>query len=94
VRDFVAAYKRRFGQATAPDSNASLGYDSVLLLADAITRAGSTDRARIRDALAATKDFPAVTGRITIDEKRDAAKTAVIITVRNGRFEFVQSITP
>ena len=94
VRDFVAAYRKRFGSGAAPDSNASLGYDSVLLLVDAIKRAGSADRTKIRDALAQTKNFDAVTGRITINEKRDAAKTAVIITVKNGQFKFVQSITP
>lgn len=94
VRQFIAAYKKRFDTTTSPDSNASLGYDSVQLLADAIKRAGSADRAKIRDALASTKDLDAVTGRITINEKRDAAKTAVIITVKNGEFKFVQSITP
>jgi branched-chain amino acid transport system substrate-binding protein len=94
VKNFVAAYKKRFGTATAPDSNASLGYDSLLVLADAIKRAGSTDRTKIRDALATTRNFDAVTGRITINEKRDAAKTAVIITVKNGAFKFVESITP
>jgi hypothetical protein len=62
--------------------------------ADAIRRAGSPDRAKIRDALATTKDFQAVTGVITINEHRDASKKAVIITVKDGRFEFVQSIDP
>ena len=94
VQEFVAAYKERWGTGFAPDSNASLGYDSVLVLADAIKRAGSTDRAKIRDALAATKDFPAVTGNITINEKRDASKNAVIVTVKNGAFQFVESIAP
>ncbi|HTO02712.1 MAG TPA: ABC transporter substrate-binding protein [Opitutus sp.] len=94
VQEFVAAYKERWGTGFAPDSNASLGYDSVLVLADAIKRAGSTDRAKIRDALAATKDFPAVTGTITINEKRDASKNAVIVTVKNGAFRFVESIAP
>jgi branched-chain amino acid transport system substrate-binding protein len=94
VQEFVAAYKERWGSGFAPDSNASLGYDSVLVLVDAIERAGSTDRAKIRDALAATKDFPAVTGTITINEKRDASKNAVIVTVRNGTFQFVESIAP
>ena len=92
VQNFVQAYKKRFG--TTPDSNASLGYDSVLVLVDAIKRAGSTDRAKIRDALAATKNFAAVTGNITIDAQRNASKNAVIIQVRNGKFEFVQSMTP
>ena len=94
VQKFVGDYKKRFGTGVSPDSNASLGYDSVLLLVDAIKRAGSVDRAKIRDALAATKNFEAVTGRITINEKRDAAKTAVILTVKNGEFKYVQSITP
>lgn len=94
VQDFVNAYRKRWGDSFAPDSNASLGYDSVLVLADAIRRAGSTDRNAIRDAIAATKNFAAVTGTITINEKRDASKNAVIITVKNGRFEFVQSIAP
>jgi len=92
VQNFVQAYKKRFG--TTPDSNASLGYDSVLVLVDAIKRAGSTDRTKIRDALAATKNFAAVTGNITIDAQRNASKNAVIIQVRNGKFEFVQSMTP
>ena len=92
VQNFVQAYKKRFG--TTPDSNASLGYDSVLVLVDAIKRAGSTDRAKIRDALAVTKNFAAVTGNITIDAQRNASKNAVIIQVRNGKFQFVQSMTP
>ncbi|MSU69904.1 MAG: ABC transporter substrate-binding protein [Opitutaceae bacterium] len=93
VQQFVSSYKKRFSGGT-PDSNASLAYDSVLVLADAIKRAGSTDHAKIRDAIAATKNFAAVTGRITINEKRDASKNAVIITVKNGHFQFVQSIAP
>jgi branched-chain amino acid transport system substrate-binding protein len=94
VQEFVAAYRKRWGTSFAPDSNASLGYDSVLVLADAIRRAGSADRAKIRDALAQTRNFQAVTGTISIDEKRDASKSAVIVTVKDGRFEFVQTMEP
>jgi branched-chain amino acid transport system substrate-binding protein len=94
VQNFVAAYKKRWGGGFAPDSNASLGYDSVLVLADAIRRAGAPDRAKIRDALASTRDFDAVTGKITINENRDASKNAVIITVKDGKFKFVQSMKP
>ena len=94
VQEFVSAYKKRWGDGFAPDSNASLGYDSVLVLADAIRRAGSLERDKIRDALAATKNFEAVTGTITINEKRDASKSAVVITVKNGHFQFVQRMSP
>jgi branched-chain amino acid transport system substrate-binding protein len=93
VQQFVAAYRRRFGDVI-PDSNASLGYDSVLVLADAIRRAGTTEHRALRDAIAATKDFDAVTGRITINKQRDASKNATIIQVRNGRFQFVESVAP
>jgi branched-chain amino acid transport system substrate-binding protein len=93
VQEFVAAYRARYGGAT-PDSNASLGYDSVLVLADAIRRAGTTEHKALRDAIASTKDFEAVTGRITIDAHRDASKNAVIIQVRDGRFQFVESVSP
>ena len=93
VQQFVAAYSRRFHDSK-PDSNASLGYDSALVLADAIRRAGTTEHKALRDAIASTKNFDAVTGRITINEKRDASKNAVIIQVHNGHFQFVESVAP
>ncbi|PAW74713.1 MAG: ethanolamine utilization protein EutJ [Opitutia bacterium Tous-C4FEB] len=92
VQNFVAAYKKRFG--STPDSNASLGYDSVLVLVDAIRRAGTTETGALREAIATTRDFMAVTGKITIDSERNASKNAVIIQVKNGKFEFVQSMSP
>ena len=49
-------------------------------------RAGSTDGPKVRDALAATKDFPGVTGSITIDEERNAVKPAVVLKVEDGKF--------
>ena len=92
VQNFVAAYKKRFG--STPDSNASLGYDSVLVLVDAIRRAGTTERGALREAIATTRDFQAVTGKITIDSDRNASKNAVIIRVQNGKFVFIQSMSP
>ena len=48
---------------------AALGYDSAMILADAIKRAGTTDGPKVRDALAATKNFAGVTGNTTINEQ-------------------------
>jgi branched-chain amino acid transport system substrate-binding protein len=93
AQKFVAAYKTRFN-GKVPDAMAALGYDSVLVLVDAIKRAGTTDGPAVRAALAATKDFPGATGLTTLDENRDAAKPAVIITVKNGQFEYVESVSP
>ena len=90
---FVAAYKKRFN-GKLPDAMAALGYDSAMILADAMKRAGVTEGAKVRDALAATKDYDAVTGKITINGKRDAEKSAVILQVKNGKFAYVETIAP
>jgi branched-chain amino acid transport system substrate-binding protein len=92
VQNFNRRYQARWG--AMPDAWAALGYDSVLVLADAIRRAGSAEPAKIRDALAATKDFPAVTGRITMDAHRNPAKSAVILTIKDGKYRFVTSVAP
>jgi branched-chain amino acid transport system substrate-binding protein len=92
VQEFVTKYKARF--KTAPDAMGALGYDSAMILADAIKRAGSTDGSKVRDALAATKDFDAITGKITIDEKRNANKSAVILTIKGGEFKYLETVQP
>ncbi|HVU09340.1 MAG TPA: ABC transporter substrate-binding protein [Verrucomicrobiae bacterium] len=92
VQNFVQKYRQKYNDL--PDCMAALGYDSAMILADAIKRAGSTDPAKIRDAIAATKDFPGVTGNITIDAERNASKPAIIVTIKDGRFKYVETIAP
>ena len=93
VREFVAAYRARHGGDT-PNGAAALAYDATLVLADAIRRAGSTTGPELRSALAATREFRGVTGMISIDAARNAAKPAAVVMVRDGRAEFFQSILP
>ncbi len=93
VQEFVKKYKARWGGET-PDAMAALGYDSVMVLADSIKRAGATDGPKLRDAIAATKDFVGVTGKTTLDEHRNATKPAVIITIKDGNFKYVETINP
>ena len=59
-----------------------------------MTRAGSTDGDKVRDALAAVKGYDAVTGSITIDEKRNATKSAVVLQVEGKENKFVQTVAP
>jgi len=92
VQGFVQRFRQRWG--TTPDTGTSLGYDAVMLVADALRRAGSTEGHKLRDALATTKDFAGVTGRITIDAQRNASKSAVIFTVKDGKFVYVESVAP
>ena len=63
-------------------------------LGAAIKRAGSTESAKLRDALAATKDHPGITGSITLDAQHNATKGAVILSVTGGGFGFVQTVKP
>ncbi len=92
VRNFLKAFKAKYGEA--PDDMAALGYDSAKILADAIKRAGTTDEPKLRDAIAATKDFKAVTGTISLDAQRNASKPVVIMTIENGQFKFQQAVAP
>jgi len=93
VQEFVKKYRADYNGET-PDAMAALGYDSAMVLADAIKRAGTTEEPKLRDAIAATKEFEGVTGKTTLDEHRNATKPAVIITVKDGKFKYVQTINP
>ncbi|MBC7365434.1 MAG: ABC transporter substrate-binding protein [Undibacterium sp.] len=93
VSEFVKKYRARFNGDT-PDSMAPLAYDATFIIAEAITRAGSTEGPKLRDALAATKNFPGVTGRTTIDPQRNASKPAVMLAVKNGKATYVATIEP
>ncbi len=92
IRKFVADYEGRFKML--PDALAALGYDSMKVLADAIKRAGGTDSAKLRDAIAQTKDFPGVTGTITIDKDRNAVKPAVVLKLQDSKFVYETTIAP
>jgi branched-chain amino acid transport system substrate-binding protein len=93
VQAFVKRFKARWG-AENPDAFAALGYDAARVLADAITRAGTTAGPKLRDALAETKRFPGITGVTTIDENRDASKPAAIIAIRDGKLHFHKTVAP
>ncbi len=92
VQSFTSNYKARFGET--PDAMAVTGFDAMMVLHDAITRAGSTNMTAIRDALAATKDYPGASGNITMNAARDAVKSAVVLQVTDGKFTFKEKVNP
>ena len=92
IQKFVADYQSRY--KAKPDALAALGYDSMKVLADAITRAGGTDGAKLRDAIAQTKNFAGVTGSITIDKDRNAVKPAVVLKLQDQKFVYDTTIYP
>jgi len=82
VQKFVSGYKSRYN--TTPDALAATAYDAALIMFDAIKRANSLDGTAIRDALAATKEFPGVTGNVTFNSQRDAVKPIIMIEIKDG----------
>lgn len=89
---FVEAYKKEYNQT--PDAMAVLGYDAAYVLVDAIKRANSTEPAKIREALAATKGFQGAAGELTLNDKHDAVKSAVIIEFKNGKQTYKETVKP
>ena len=94
VRDFVQKYQQRFG--ARPDSIAALAYDAARVLADGIRHAGPNFTSRaLRDALAATRNFPGVTGAITFDANRNPiGKKVAIEEIKNGHLTLKATIYP
>ncbi len=83
VKNFVEKYRAEY--KAEPDGLAALGYDAALLLFDAMDRAKSLAGPDLRDAINSTKNFTGVTGTFSIDAKRNAKKSAVIIEIKDGK---------
>lgn len=88
VQKFVENYTKAYGRA--PDQFAASAYDGVYMAMDAMQRAGTTtDRKKIRDALAQMKDFKGVCGTFSFDEKRDPVVDLILMKMQDGKFGVV-----
>ncbi len=92
VLDFIKKYREKYGKV--PDGLAALGYDAANVLIQAMERAPEMTSKAIRDEIAKTKDFPAVTGKITLNEERNAVKPAVVVKVDGNNNRYVTTIAP
>ena len=93
IQKFVTNYRQRYHNLP-PDAHAALAYDAVRFLADAMQRAGSTEGPKLRDALATTKNFPGVTGLISMDANRNAVKPAVVLKLQDRSYVYQETIQP
>jgi branched-chain amino acid transport system substrate-binding protein len=73
---FVAAYTDRYHEA--PGKYSAAGYNAISILAEAISRAGSTDPEKLRDALAKT-DYEGPNGHFQFDSKGQASGFSVVL---------------
>ncbi len=92
IKEFLAKYKAKYGEI--PDSMAALGYDAASVLFAAMKTAPALDGKDLAAAIAKTKDFDGVTGKITLNENRDAVKPAVMLEIKDGKPTYVATIEP
>ena len=85
IAGFTERFQKKYGRL--PDPNAAQSYDAILIIAAAMEKAGVKDRSKIRDAIAETRDFKGVTGKITFDNTGDAPRDMMIIQIRDGKYE-------
>jgi branched-chain amino acid transport system substrate-binding protein len=93
IKKFIAAYNKEYGH-DPENAFAALGYDSLYLMVDAISRAKSTDPKAIQTALNATKNFVAITGSITFNGSRVPQKGVTLIHITGGKFTLGAEVVP
>jgi len=84
VKAFVAKYEKAYGKK--PDQFAAQAYDAFYIMTNALKEAGAADRAKLRDSLAATRNFQGVVGRFSFDADRDVVMTPSVLIVKGGKF--------
>ena len=72
----------------------ALGYDAMMLLTDAIKRANSTHREKIREAIANTSSFKGVTGVIDFNDNGDPEKNVIFMEIRDGKPHYLKTLVP
>ncbi len=93
AKKFIEAYQKLYG--SVPDDVAALTYDSFGLLWQAVRSAGKPDRQAVRNALAGIPKFEGVTGNMQFREgSGDPIKSAVILQIKGGKFNFFANANP
>jgi branched-chain amino acid transport system substrate-binding protein len=88
VKAFVARYQKAYGKK--PDQFAAQAYDALYIMAQAIKNAGTADRNKLRDSLAAIRNFNGVLGKFSFDAERDVVMDPVVLIIKGGKFQMFQ----
>jgi len=85
VQSFLTEYETRY--KLQPDMVGASAYDAFMIICDAIKRAGTTDGKAVRDAIASTKNYNALTGEIKgFNDIGEVVKEVQVQIVKGGRF--------
>ena len=92
--DRSRTFVNKYIHSEASVDNIALGYDAMMLLTEAINRAQSFDKKKIRDAIANTRSFKGVTGIFDFNNNGDPLKSAVFMEIRNGKPHYLKILKP
>jgi branched-chain amino acid transport system substrate-binding protein len=91
-KTFLDQYKAKFNQEV--ELYAPMGYDAVMVLIDAMKRAGSADPAKFQPEVGKTR-YDGVIGPIAFDEKGDLKNGPITIyVVKGGNWEPLETVKP
>ncbi|HAY61673.1 MAG TPA: branched-chain amino acid ABC transporter substrate-binding protein [Acidaminococcaceae bacterium] len=93
AKKFMEAYVKEYN-GQQPGGLTAMAYDAYLIAYNALKAAGTEDSVKIRDAIAKTKDLETTTGTTTLNQDGDPIKNAVIKTVKDGKFTYLDTVTP
>ena len=85
VKAFVQKYEKAYGKK--PDQFAAQAYDALYIMGEALKNAGKADRDKLRDALAAVRNFNGVLGKFSFDAERDVVMDPVVLIIKDGKFQ-------
>ena len=81
-------------QGHKPDAMAALSYDAIGLLSFALNNSRSLSRRSLRNEISIINQYQGVTGEISLNKKRDAEKSAVIMKIQGPKLVFITRIDP
>ncbi len=94
VKSFVDAYRAKYGADKTPGALTALGYDAMMIVAEAMKRVKVIDGPSLRDELAKTSGYKGVTGTITMNSDRNADKSAVMLQIKGRKFVYMATVAP
>ena len=90
--DFVKKFKAQFNEDA--DVMAALAYDATYMMAEAIKNTKTLTREKVREELSKIKDFHGVTGKMSMNQNRDAVKSAVVVQVEGPQYKYITTVNP
>lgn len=93
AKKFIADYTAKYGQA--PDDVAALTFDACGLVTEALKAGGKNDREALREAFAKIREYKGVTGTFRFEPgSGDPIKSAVVLQIKDGAFQWVTNAQP